>query len=72
MEQTTEFEPKLTYQLKTAETPAFLDQGKERTPSTPGEWFSARFPEQASKYGPPLLEAVYVDVDLRIPGQIGQ
>jgi hypothetical protein len=63
MEQATESEPQVTYQLKTMEPPSFFDSGKERKPSTPGEWFAARFPEQAKTYGPPILEAVYADDD---------
>ena len=63
MEHKTEYEPKLTYQLQTAECPSFLEGQKQRKPTTPSEWFSSKFPQQANTYGPPILEAVYAGPD---------
>jgi hypothetical protein len=63
MEPAPEFEPQVTYRLKRTEPPSVFDEGKARQPSTPSEWFSAKFPEQVNTYGPPILEAVYADVD---------
>lgn len=54
---TQEMEHTMAIQLKKYER-TFIDIG-EFVPSTPSEWFSYKFPEQARIYGCPFLETVH-------------
>ena len=60
---TDEFTTVATLQLKKWEDPWPPDCQPNKKPQTPSEWFSKRFPEQASIFGTPFLEVVHPQSD---------